>query len=74
MYLTSGILRGESVYRVDLSDFKGNTVAANERDLYPLYLMIMQIPFGKTNRGCGTVGPLGIVMFGFVVLEVYHSL
>ena len=51
LYLTSGILRGESVYQADLSDFQGITMAANAGDLHPLYIMIMQIPFGKTNRG-----------------------
>ena len=26
-------------------------MASNSRDLHPLYIMIVQIPFGKTNRG-----------------------
>ena len=51
LYLTSGILGGGSLYQADLLDFQGITMAANAGDLHPLYIMIMQIPFGKTNRG-----------------------
>jgi len=51
LFLTSGILRCESVYQAELSDFQGINMCNNERDLHPLFIMIMQIPFGKTNKG-----------------------
>ena len=51
LYLTLGILRGESVYQADLLDLQGITMSSNSEDLYPLYIMIMQIPFVRTNRG-----------------------
>ena len=51
LYLTSGILRGESVYQADLSNFLGITMASNSRELHQLYIMLMHIPFGKTNCG-----------------------
>ena len=51
LYLTSGILRCESVYQAELSDFQAIVMKNEERDLHPLLLMIMQIPFGKTNKG-----------------------
>jgi len=51
LYLTSGILRCESVYQAELSDFQAIVMKNEERDLHPLLIMIMQIPFGKTNKG-----------------------
>ena len=46
LYTTSGILRCESLYRAELSDFLGLDMKKPE-DVHPLYLMISQIPQGK---------------------------
>ena len=51
LYLTSGILRGETVYNAELSDFQGIVIQQNDTDIHPIFCMIMQIPFGKTNKG-----------------------
>jgi hypothetical protein len=47
LYTTSGILRCESLYRAELSDFLGLDMKKPE-DVHPLYLMISQIPQGKS--------------------------
>lgn len=39
------------MYQAELSDFQGIIMKNNEWDLHPLFIMIMQIPFGKTNKG-----------------------
>ena len=51
LHLTSGILRCESLYRAELSDFLGITLNQSETDIHPPYIMINQIPLGKTNHG-----------------------
>ena len=51
LHLTSGILRSESLYRAELSDFCGVFVPGNDRDAHQMFLMVNQIPFGKTNHG-----------------------
>jgi hypothetical protein len=51
LHLTSGILRCESSYRAELSDFCGIIVPQNDRDADPMFVMVNQIPFGKTNHG-----------------------
>jgi hypothetical protein len=47
LYSTSGILRCESLYRAELSDFLGLDMKKPE-DVHPLFLMISQIPQGKS--------------------------
>ena len=51
LHLTSGILRCESLYKAELSDFLGVVVPANDRDAHRMFIMVNQIPFGKTNHG-----------------------
>ena len=51
LYSTSGVLRGESVYQAELSDFRGLTLDRGGNDLHPIFVLIMSIPFGKTNYG-----------------------
>ena len=51
LHLTGGILRCESLHRAELSDFCGVVVPANERDAHRMFIMVNQIPFGKTNHG-----------------------
>jgi hypothetical protein len=46
LHTTSGILRCESIYRAELSDFLGLTLQKKE-DPHPLTLMITQLPAGK---------------------------
>ena len=51
LHLTSGILRCESLHRAELSDFCGINVPPNGRDAHSMFVMVNQIPFGKTNHG-----------------------
>ena len=51
LYLTSGLLRSESLYRAELSDFLSLTVPKKDKDVYPMFLMINSIPIGKTTHG-----------------------
>ena len=51
LHLTSGILRCESLHRAELSDFCAVNVPSNERDAHRMFVMVNQIPFGKTNHG-----------------------
>ena len=51
LHLTSGILRSESLHRAELSDFCGINVPSNDRDAHSMFVMVNQIPFGKTNHG-----------------------
>ena len=46
LFSTSGILRCESLYKAELSDFMGVS-CKKETDVHRLYLMIMQIATGK---------------------------
>jgi Centromere DNA-binding protein complex CBF3 subunit, domain 2/Transcriptional activator of glycolytic enzymes len=50
-YLTAGILRSESLHRAELSDFLGLNVPKMDTDVHRPWLMIQQIPIGKTNHG-----------------------
>jgi hypothetical protein len=50
LYLTSGVLRCESLHRADLSDFLWLRVPQREHDIHPMNIMINQIPKGKTNK------------------------
>ena len=56
LYLTSGTLRSESLCRADLSDFMGLRVPKKDNDVHPMFLMINQIPVGKTTHGCVQCG------------------
>jgi hypothetical protein len=49
LYTTSGILRCESLYRAELSNFLG-LVMKKPEDVHPLYLMISQIPQGTFSK------------------------
>ena len=51
LHITMGILRCESLYRAKLSDFCGVIVPPNDRDAHRMFIMVNQIPFGKTNHG-----------------------
>lgn len=51
LHLTSGILRSESLYRNELSDFVGLFLPQKETDIHPMYVMINQLAQGKTNKG-----------------------
>lgn len=45
-----GILRGESVYNAELSDMLGISVK-NTTDPHSIFILVMQLAFGKTNKG-----------------------
>ena len=51
LYLTTGILRSESIHKADLSDFFGLKPPKKENDVHDIWLLIMQIPQGKTTHG-----------------------
>jgi Centromere DNA-binding protein complex CBF3 subunit, domain 2 len=51
LHLTSGILRCESIYRAEFSDFLGIHVPKQDTDVHQPYLMINQIGIGKTTHG-----------------------
>jgi hypothetical protein len=47
---TQGILRGESVFKAELSDFFGVPMQRDGVDPHPLYVVVCQIATGKTNK------------------------
>jgi hypothetical protein len=51
LYTTAGILRSESLFRAELSDFLSIRVKKAE-DIHPLLLMITQIPEGTSSKHC----------------------
>jgi Centromere DNA-binding protein complex CBF3 subunit, domain 2/Transcriptional activator of glycolytic enzymes len=51
LYLTSGILRSESLHHAELSDFLCLKPPPRDTDIHPMFLMINQIAEGKTNHG-----------------------
>ena len=51
LYLTTGILRSESLHRAELSDFCAVKPPKLESDVHQMLLMVTQLPFGKTNHG-----------------------
>jgi Centromere DNA-binding protein complex CBF3 subunit, domain 2 len=51
LYLSTGILRSESIHKADISDFFGLKPPKKENDVHDMWLMIMQIAQGKTTRG-----------------------
>jgi hypothetical protein len=51
LHLASGILLCESLYKAELSDFYGVVVPSNDKDAHQMFIMVNQIPFGKTNHG-----------------------
>jgi len=50
LYLTSGVLRSESLYRAELSNFMSLRVPKKDKDVHAMYLMINQIAIGKTTH------------------------
>ena len=50
-HTTSGVLRAESIYRAELSDFSWLDLPKKDTDVHPMGLMINQLAFGKTNHG-----------------------
>ncbi|CAB9499581.1 unknown protein [Seminavis robusta] len=57
LYLTSGVLRSESLHRAELSDFLGINLPKAPNDVQAPYLMVNQIPIGKTaSRGARQFG------------------
>ena len=51
LHLTSGLLRCESLYRAELSDFLGLSIPKRPTDIDRMYVMVTQIPEEKTNHG-----------------------
>jgi Centromere DNA-binding protein complex CBF3 subunit, domain 2 len=51
LHLTSGILRCESIYRAEFSDFLGIFIPKQDTDVHQPYLMVNQIGIGKTTHG-----------------------
>ena len=51
LFLTSGILRCESLHKADLSDHLAFYLPQREQDIHPMLMLIMQIPEGKVNNG-----------------------
>ena len=51
LHLTSGILRCESLYRAELSDFLCIKPPKKDNDIHQMFIMINQIAQGKTNHG-----------------------
>jgi Centromere DNA-binding protein complex CBF3 subunit, domain 2 len=51
LHLTSGILRCESIYRAEFSDFLGINIPKQDTDVHQPYVMVNQIPIGKTTHG-----------------------
>jgi len=51
LHLTSGILRFESLYRAELSDFLCVRPPMQDKDVHQPFVMVNQIAQGKTNHG-----------------------
>lgn len=51
LHLTSGILRCESIYRAEFSDYLGINIPKQDTDVHQPYVMINQIAIGKTTHG-----------------------
>ena len=51
LHLCSGVLRCESLYRAELSDFIGLRPPQTETDVHQVFVMINQVAQGKTNHG-----------------------
>jgi Centromere DNA-binding protein complex CBF3 subunit, domain 2 len=51
LHLTSGILRCESIYRAEFSDYLGIFIPKQDTDVHQPFVMINQIPIGKTTHG-----------------------
>ena len=58
LYTVKGILRGESMYKAELSDSFGIYVNSR-REIHPFYLDVMQIATGKTNKDLKLYGRVG---------------
>jgi hypothetical protein len=51
LYLTTGILRSESIHKRDLSDFFSLRIPQLDKDIHSPWLLLMTIPDGKTSFG-----------------------
>jgi hypothetical protein len=56
LHLTSGILRAESLFKAELSDFHGLWATENHYDIHKMFIMVNRIAEGKTNRGRAIYG------------------
>ena len=56
LYTEKGIIRGESVFKAELSDFFGIVAQRKNIDPHPFYCDVMQIETGKTNKGIKLFG------------------
>jgi hypothetical protein len=73
LHLTSGILRCESLYRAELSDFLGLLVPKKPIDPHNMWLMITQIPQGKQIMAASSTGePQDTRMYSSVALVDCH--
>jgi hypothetical protein len=50
-HTASGILRAESLYRAEFSDFIMSSPPKTEMDVHPVQIMVNQVSQGKTNHG-----------------------
>jgi Centromere DNA-binding protein complex CBF3 subunit, domain 2 len=50
-HTASGILRAESLYRAEWSDFLMISPPKNDTDVHPISIMVNQVSQGKTNNG-----------------------
>ena len=55
LHTVGGILRGESVYKAELSDLFGRQDKA-AKDVHPYFVLVQQISTGKTNKGLKLYG------------------
>lgn len=51
LHLTSGVLRAETLYKAELSDFWGVWSQDKNYDIHRMYKMVNKITEGKTNHG-----------------------
>ena len=56
LLLTMSVLRCESLYKAEVSDFFSLTVPMKANDVHPMTLQIHQIPIGKTTYGSRQYG------------------
>lgn len=50
-YTTTGVLRCESLYKAELSDFSLVRPPPTDMSIHPIEIMVNRLPFGKTNEG-----------------------
>ena len=59
LHTCHGILRGESLFHGELSDLFGLEWQRKDHDPHPFFLSILQLAFGKTNKGLKFFGRVG---------------